>query len=238
MSARFNTASGAMLGNPGQTNYTAAKAGIAAATLVMAQELSRYGVRAKLSRARSANAAHAADTRPRGSRRKNWFLSQDGLLLSQPTSGGVQLTRDDFGTPLAAERQYVVQTQSRRMPMNEPVFLNFESAARAVLSFLHRRVGFNLWMVTRTEGEDWIVLQAEDHGYGVTTRYGHTSQVFVEVGQKVKQGMTIAAVGLSWSPALVVLTWNSPPERHQPSHNAARRCLCHCYPSSSWFSRR
>lgn len=41
-----NTASGAMLGNPGQTNYTAAKAGIAAATLVMAQELSRYGVRA------------------------------------------------------------------------------------------------------------------------------------------------------------------------------------------------
>ena len=40
-----NTASGAMLGNPGQTNYTAAKAGIAAATFVMAQELSRYGVR-------------------------------------------------------------------------------------------------------------------------------------------------------------------------------------------------
>jgi len=44
--AIVNTASGAMLGNPGQTNYTAAKAGIAAATLVMAQELSRYGVRA------------------------------------------------------------------------------------------------------------------------------------------------------------------------------------------------
>ncbi len=44
--AIVNTASGAMLGNPGQTNYTAAKAGIAAATIVMAQELSRYGVRA------------------------------------------------------------------------------------------------------------------------------------------------------------------------------------------------
>ncbi|MPY91622.1 MAG: SDR family NAD(P)-dependent oxidoreductase [Acidimicrobiia bacterium] len=40
-----NTASGAMLGNPGQTNYTAAKAGIAAMTFVEAQELSRYGVR-------------------------------------------------------------------------------------------------------------------------------------------------------------------------------------------------
>lgn len=41
-----NTASGAMLGNPGQTNYSAAKAGIAAMTLVEAMELQRYGVRA------------------------------------------------------------------------------------------------------------------------------------------------------------------------------------------------
>lgn len=45
---------------------------------------------------------------------------------------------------------------------------DFEGAAHAVLSFLHLRMGFGLWMVTRTEGEDWIVLQAEDHGYGVT----------------------------------------------------------------------
>ena len=42
----INTASGAMLGNPGQTNYSAAKAGIAAMTLVEAMELARYGVRA------------------------------------------------------------------------------------------------------------------------------------------------------------------------------------------------
>lgn len=40
-----NTASAAMLGNAGQTNYTAAKAGIAAMTLTMAMELKRYGVR-------------------------------------------------------------------------------------------------------------------------------------------------------------------------------------------------
>ncbi|MBA4388637.1 MAG: sensor domain-containing diguanylate cyclase [Verrucomicrobia bacterium] len=44
---------------------------------------------------------------------------------------------------------------------------DFESAGRAVLSLLHRRLGFDLWMVTRTEGDDWIVLQSEDHGYGV-----------------------------------------------------------------------
>ncbi len=42
----INTASGAMLGNAGQTNYSAAKAGIAAMTLVQALELKRYGVRA------------------------------------------------------------------------------------------------------------------------------------------------------------------------------------------------
>jgi NAD(P)-dependent dehydrogenase (short-subunit alcohol dehydrogenase family) len=42
----INTASGAMLGNLGQTNYSAAKAGIAAMTFVWAGELGRYGVRA------------------------------------------------------------------------------------------------------------------------------------------------------------------------------------------------
>jgi NAD(P)-dependent dehydrogenase (short-subunit alcohol dehydrogenase family) len=45
--AIVNTSSGAGLhGNPGQTNYAAAKAGIAAMTLVNAMELKRYGVRA------------------------------------------------------------------------------------------------------------------------------------------------------------------------------------------------
>jgi diguanylate cyclase (GGDEF)-like protein len=32
---------------------------------------------------------------------------------------------------------------------------------------LHRKLGFGLWMVTRTVGDDWIVLQTEDHHYGV-----------------------------------------------------------------------
>lgn len=44
---------------------------------------------------------------------------------------------------------------------------DFESAAREVLSFLHRKFGFGLWMVTRAEGDDWIVLHSEDHGYGI-----------------------------------------------------------------------
>ena len=46
-------------------------------------------------------------------------------------------------------------------------FGDFEEASRAVIAFLHRRLGFDLWMVTRMEGDSWIVLQSEDHGYGV-----------------------------------------------------------------------
>jgi diguanylate cyclase len=46
-------------------------------------------------------------------------------------------------------------------------FANFQEAANSVLKFLHSRNRFALWMLTRTEGEDWIVLSAEDHGYGV-----------------------------------------------------------------------
>lgn len=46
-------------------------------------------------------------------------------------------------------------------------FPDFDSAAREVIAYLHQRLGFDLWMVTRLEGEDWIVLQAEDDGYGV-----------------------------------------------------------------------
>lgn len=46
-------------------------------------------------------------------------------------------------------------------------FSDFDSAARRVLSYLHQELGFQLWMVTRTEGDDWIMLQVEDYGYGV-----------------------------------------------------------------------
>ncbi|WP_008311951.1 sensor domain-containing diguanylate cyclase [Leptolyngbya sp. PCC 6406] len=46
---------------------------------------------------------------------------------------------------------------------------SFSVASSAVLSLLRDRLGFDLWMMTRTIGEDWIVLQAEngEDGYGV-----------------------------------------------------------------------
>ena len=41
------------------------------------------------------------------------------------------------------------------------------SGLREALEFLQARLGLDLWMITRTEGEDWIVLDAVDRHYGI-----------------------------------------------------------------------
>lgn len=46
-------------------------------------------------------------------------------------------------------------------------YSGFPEAADSVMQVLQSRLGFRLWMVTRTEGDDWIVLAARDRGYGV-----------------------------------------------------------------------
>ena len=46
-------------------------------------------------------------------------------------------------------------------------FQSFEAAAQTSLKFLQTRMGLKLWMVTRTEGDDWIVLHVADQGYGI-----------------------------------------------------------------------
>ncbi|MEK5768252.1 sensor domain-containing diguanylate cyclase [Acinetobacter schindleri] len=46
-------------------------------------------------------------------------------------------------------------------------FEGFEEAGKAVLQFLYQRFGFDLCMITRVEGKNWIVLQSEDHQYGI-----------------------------------------------------------------------
>jgi GAF domain-containing protein len=44
---------------------------------------------------------------------------------------------------------------------------DFPTAASAVVRFLSERLPFGLWMVTRTEGDDWIALTTADRDYGV-----------------------------------------------------------------------
>jgi murein DD-endopeptidase MepM/ murein hydrolase activator NlpD len=57
-------------------------------------------------------------------------------------------------------------------------------------------------------GGDGIVMQAGwdsgygnaivlDHGYGMATKYGHLSKIYVVVGQEVKRGQSIGAVGMT-----------------------------------------
>lgn len=50
--------------------------------------------------------------------------------------------------------------------MNEP-YADFAEATRGVLAFLQEQVPLGLWMVTRTDGQRWIVLQSADRGYGI-----------------------------------------------------------------------
>lgn len=46
--------------------------------------------------------------------------------------------------------------------------LDFDAASRRVLSHLRSQLALGLWMVTRTNGDDWIVLSALDEHYGVS----------------------------------------------------------------------
>lgn len=51
----------------------------------------------------------------------------------------------------------------------EPVlpFRSFSEAATAILSQLQAELGMSLWMITRVEQDDWIVLNVEDQVYGL-----------------------------------------------------------------------
>lgn len=40
---------------------------------------------------------------------------------------------------------------------------DFRITASQVLKFLHQRLGFSVWLVTRADGKDWIVLECEGH---------------------------------------------------------------------------
>jgi diguanylate cyclase len=48
-------------------------------------------------------------------------------------------------------------------------FVDFSDASRAVLDYLRTSVGLDLWMVTRTEGADWIILEATENAYGIAS---------------------------------------------------------------------
>lgn len=79
---------------------------------------------------------------------------------------GMELKNNFQVKPQLSERICPMQNLPQ-IPLTLAAFDNFEAASRTVLALLHQRLGFGLWMTTRTEENDWIVLQVEDHGYNV-----------------------------------------------------------------------
>lgn len=73
----------------------------------------------------------------------------------------------------------------------------------------HSGVDISVPYGTRVEApSDGIVMQTGvesgygneviiDHGFGMTTKYGHLSRIFVAMGQEVKRGQVIGAVGMT-----------------------------------------
>ena len=56
-------------------------------------------------------------------------------------------------------------SQSATELISSAPFNGFDETVRHCLRFLNTHIGFQLWLMTRVEGDDWIVLAAEDHGY-------------------------------------------------------------------------
>ena len=112
---------------------------------------------------------------------QEYFDDQRSLLASTPsiwpTHGWVT---SDFGTrldPYSADRQ-----------MHEGLDIATPHG-QAVLTPSDGVVVFN-----GVEGGYGKVLVI-DHGYGVKTRYGHLSETFVRLGERVKRGAKVAGVG-------------------------------------------
>ena len=112
---------------------------------------------------------------------QEYFDDQKSLLASTPSIWPTQgWVTSDFGVrldPYSANR-----TMHQGIDIATP-------HGQSVLAPSDGTVVFN-----STEGGYGKVLVL-DHGYGVKTRYGHLSEVFVHLGQRVVRGQKVAAVG-------------------------------------------
>jgi murein DD-endopeptidase MepM/ murein hydrolase activator NlpD len=110
-----------------------------------------------------------------------YFEEQNSMLASTPSIWPTQgWVTSDFGVrldPYSADRS-MHQGLDISTPHGQPVASPSDGT-----------VVFN-----GTEGGYGKVLVI-DHGYGVKTRYGHLSETFVRLGEKVARGQKVAAVG-------------------------------------------
>ncbi len=112
---------------------------------------------------------------------QEYFDDQKSLLASTPslwpTRGWVT---SDFGVrldPYSAERM-----MHRGLDIATPYGQAVYTPSDGVVVFAGTEGGYGKVLVV-------------DHGYGVKTRYGHLSEIFVKLGDRVKRGSRVGAVG-------------------------------------------
>jgi murein DD-endopeptidase MepM/ murein hydrolase activator NlpD len=112
---------------------------------------------------------------------EEYFEDQRSVLASTPslwpTRGWVT---SDFGVrldPYTAER-----TMHRGLDIATPSGQAVATPSDGTVVFAGTENGYGKVLVI-------------DHGYGVKTRYGHLSEIFVKLGDRVKRGARVAAVG-------------------------------------------
>jgi len=112
---------------------------------------------------------------------QEYFDDQRSLLASTPSIWPARgWVTSDFGTrldPYSADRQ-----MHEGLDIATPHGQQVVSPSDGVVVFNGVEGGYGKVMVL-------------DHGYGVKTRYGHLSEVFVKLGDRVKRGEKVAAVG-------------------------------------------
>jgi murein DD-endopeptidase MepM/ murein hydrolase activator NlpD len=112
---------------------------------------------------------------------QEYFDDQRSLLASTPSIWPARgWVTSDFGTrldPYTAERR-MHQGLDIATPHGQPVY----SPSDGTVVFVGTEGGYGKVLVV-------------DHGYGVKTRYGHLSEIFVGLGDRVQRGAKIAAVG-------------------------------------------
>jgi len=112
---------------------------------------------------------------------QEYFDDQRSLLASTPSIWPARgWVTSDFGTridPYTAERK-MHQGLDIATPHGQPIYTPSDGTV----------------VFSGTEGGYGKVLVV-DHGYGVKTRYGHLSEIYVKAGDRVNRGDKVAAVG-------------------------------------------
>jgi GAF domain len=98
-----------------------------------------------------------------------WSLLEAQALVEATSAS--ELIREGammrLGYSLGKLGREAVAAESSVLSGEAAPFTDFGSAASGVLDLVHPRLGFWASLVTRIEGDQWVIEQARDEGYGI-----------------------------------------------------------------------